>query len=174
MSPTTAPGTGFTDSIAACGERTLEYAHALLDPIADPVFAHLAHPEINHPAFVVGHLSLYLELCLTLLERSDLSSPFPFEEATFKDGAACVEQDGRYPDKSALLAYFFEHSATVLRAVRESSNEVLAKPNPMGGRMSELFPTVGCAVNFLVNNHVMMHLGQISAWRRLMGLGSAM
>ncbi|MGA1044083.1 MAG: hypothetical protein ACO3ZY_02570, partial [Phycisphaerales bacterium] len=59
-------------SIATPAERTLGYAHALLDPIPDAVFAHLAHPEINHPAFVVGHLSLYLNACLDLLGRSDL------------------------------------------------------------------------------------------------------
>jgi hypothetical protein len=43
----------------------------------------------------------------------------------------------------------------------------------MEGRMKELFPTVGAAVNFLVVGHTQSHLGQISVWRRLMGLGSA-
>ena len=161
-------------SIATPAERTVGYAHALLDPIPDAVFAHLAHPEINHPAFVVGHLSLYLNACLDLLGRSDLAMPFPFDEATFKDGAPCVEQDGRYPAKDALLAYFFGHFATVLKAVEETPAERFAMENPMEGRMKEYFPTIGIAINFLLNNHVMMHLGQVSAWRRLMGLGSAM
>ena len=62
----------------------------------------------------------------------------------------------------------------MLDAVRATSTETFAADNPMEGRMKEMFPTVGVAVNFLVNNHVMMHLGQISTWRRLMGLGSAM
>lgn len=161
-------------AIAVSAERTAGYAHALLDPIPDPVFAHLAHPEINHPAFVVGHLSLYLNASLDLIGKSELAEPFPFDEATFKDGAACVEQDGRYPAKDALLSYFFRHFATVLRAVEATPIERFAMENPMGGRMKEFFPTVGIAVNFLLNNHMMMHLGQVSAWRRLMGLGSAM
>jgi hypothetical protein len=36
-----------------------------------------------------------------------------------------------------------------------------------------MFPTVGGAVNFLCGGHNMMHLGQISTWRRAAGLGSA-
>lgn len=170
----TATSHAMSAAIAVSAERTLGYAHALLDPIPDPVFAHLAHPEINHPAFVVGHLALYLDKCLDLLGRSELAVPYPFDEATFKDGAPCVEQDGRYPAKDELLEYFFNHSATVLKAVAETPAERFAMENPMEGRMKEFFPTIGVAINFLLNNHVMMHLGQVSAWRRLMGLGSAM
>jgi hypothetical protein len=33
-------------------------------------------------------------------------------------------------------------------------------------------PTVGAAVNFMLGGHLQMHLGQVSAWRRAMGLGS--
>jgi len=44
--------------------------------------------------------------------------------------------------------------------------------NPMGGRMSEMFPTMGSAVMFMCGSHMQMHLGQISAWRRVMGMGS--
>lgn len=170
----TATNHAMSAAIAVPAERTLGYAHAILDPIPDPVFAHLAHPEINHPAFVVGHLALYLNKCLDLIGRSELAVPYPFDEATFKDGAPCVEQDGRYPSKDALLEYFFKHSETVLKAVGETPIERLAMENPMEGRMKEFFPTIGIAVNFLLNNHVMMHLGQLSAWRRVMGLGSAM
>jgi hypothetical protein len=36
-----------------------------------------------------------------------------------------------------------------------------------------MFPTIGGAVNFLLVGHVQMHLGQVSTWRRVMGLGSA-
>jgi hypothetical protein len=43
----------------------------------------------------------------------------------------------------------------------------------MGGRMTELFPTLGSLYNFYVGGHMMMHLGQISTWRRMMGLGAA-
>ncbi|MDA0974706.1 MAG: DinB family protein [Phycisphaerales bacterium] len=164
----------FALAIAACGDATVGYAGAILEPIPAESFAHLPHADVNHPAFVVGHLGIYLNKSLELVGRSDLCVAPPFEIPTFEDGAPCVEQDGRYPGKDVLLPYFLEHSKTVLDAVRATSTETFAADNPMEGRMKEMFPTVGVAVNFLVNNHVMMHLGQISTWRRLMGLGSAM
>jgi hypothetical protein len=40
--------------------------------------------------------------------------------------------------------------------------------------MKEMFPHKGGLITFLCIGHMQMHLGQISAWRRIMGLGSAM
>jgi hypothetical protein len=39
--------------------------------------------------------------------------------------------------------------------------------------MTERFPTLGSVHAFYCGGHIMMHLGQMSAWRRMMGLGSA-
>ncbi|MEO0630202.1 MAG: hypothetical protein AAFY46_05680, partial [Planctomycetota bacterium] len=49
----------------------------------------------------------------------------------------------------------------------------LAAPTPVE-RYRQRFPTVMCAVDFLITSHQMLHLGQLSAWRRIKGLGSAM
>jgi hypothetical protein len=62
----------------------------------------------------------------------------------------------------------------VAEVLPQVSDELLAQDNPMEGRMRELFPKIGIALNFLCNNHLMMHLGQISTWRRAAGLGPAM
>ena len=35
------------------------------------------------------------------------------------------------------------------------------------------FPTKGAALGFYVGGHFMMHMGQLSAWRRAMGMGAA-
>jgi len=45
--------------------------------------------------------------------------------------------------------------------------------NPLGGRMTDLFPTLGSLQSFYCGGHIMMHLGQVSAWRRMMDLGAA-
>jgi hypothetical protein len=39
--------------------------------------------------------------------------------------------------------------------------------------MKQLFPTLGSVQTFYCGGHMMMHLGQMSAWRRMEGLGSA-
>ena len=41
------------------------------------------------------------------------------------------------------------------------------------GRSRELFPTLGAVVAFYLAGHVMNHLGQLSAWRRCIGLPPA-
>jgi len=56
----------------------------------------------------------------------------------------------------------------------EVPDEVFAEPNPLEGRIAEFLPTIGIMVNFMANSHHMMHLGQLSAWRRAIGLGPVM
>jgi len=85
-----------------------------------------------------------------------------------------VEQDGRYPGKDAIMKRFVERYNVVASALDAADDAVFTKPNPMGGRMSEMLPTMGAAVMFLCGSHMQMHLGQISAWRRAMGMGSIM
>lgn len=155
-------------------ERTVGYAEALLKDIPEDRFGHMPHPTMNHPAFVLGHLSLYPERILNVLGRGDLVSEMPGWDKLFAAGCPCVEQDGRYPAKSVLVDRFVSRSRAVIAVVAATDDAHFLKPNPLEGRMRELFPTVGIAVNFLLNNHAMMHLGQISAWRRAIGLGSAM
>lgn len=48
----------------------------------------------------------------------------------------------------------------------------LSEPHP-NESMRKYFPTVGDMVIFLMTSHEMNHLGQVAAWRRAMGLGSA-
>ena len=72
------------------------------------------------------------------------------------------------------MAHYMAGHQKVAELLTELDDSVLAGPNPVEGVFKERFPVLGQAVLFLCNNHQMMHLGQISAWRRVMGLGSAM
>jgi hypothetical protein len=73
-----------------------------------------------------------------------------------------------------ITSAFFGGYRSVVEVLPGVSDEHLNSPNPREGRMKEMFPTVGGMVNFLVAQHIMMHMGQVSAWRRCFGLGSAM
>lgn len=159
---------------AHCLNITLGYAERVLDGIPADTFAHMPHPGMNHPAFCIGHLSLYPARILTMLGRPELAVEKPGWAELFQAGVACVEQDGRYPGKDELIAHYFEGYRTVGAILPEVTEQTLQQPNPIEGRMKELLPTAGAMVNFMLNNHQMVHLGQISAWRRAMGMGSAM
>jgi len=160
--------------IARCLERTLGYAEKLLADIPSAKFAHAAVKGANHPAFIIGHLCLYPNRIFTLIDRKDLVVERPGWPELFQAGAACEADSTRYPPKAALVQAFFEGYRKVLEVLPSVSDDLLRRDNPMEGRMREIFPKTGIAVNFLCNNHLMMHLGQISTWRRALGLPSAM
>ena len=92
----------------------------------------------------------------------------------FKAGVECVEDDGRYPGKDEILAHYLDRYRLLLDVLPTVSEEAFARENPAEGRFKEILPTIGNVAIFMVTSHPMMHLGQISAWRRAMGMGSAM
>lgn len=128
--------------------------------------------ESNHPAFIYGHLSLYAPKVLW-----QLSSPAPpvpeYFETLFSKDATCKDDPDLYPPMDEITAFFFEGHRMLSGALRSTPDETFAKPNPAGGKMAERFPTLGSVQAFYCGGHIMMHLGQMSAWRRMMGLGSA-
>jgi hypothetical protein len=154
---------------------SLGYADVLLKDVPSAKFAVKPRGiDTNHPAFIYGHLALYPERLLDLIGRTDLAQP----DATFTDlfaaGKPCVDDPAGtvYPAMDAIVGRFRTRYEAVLTPLAEAKDEVFHRPNP-NERMRDRFPTVGLACAFLVNGHLMMHLGQMSAWRRCMGMPSA-
>ena len=71
-----------------------------------------------------------------------------------------------------VISFFRDSYRQSVAALRASSDSLLDQPNPNAGRMAELFPTLGSLHNFYCGGHIMSHLGQLSAWRRMERLGS--
>lgn len=159
--------------IVACLRRTLGFADLLVKDIPADKFGHKPHPTMNHPAFIMGHLSLYPNRIFRMIgQPQHIIDEKPGWVELFQAGSPCVEQDGRYPAKDEIVAHYATGYNAAAAVVAQLPDEVFQRENPMEGRLKEVFPLVGMAANFLLNNHNMMHLGQISAWRRAMGLPS--
>ncbi|MGE0479865.1 MAG: DinB family protein [Phycisphaerae bacterium] len=167
--------------IVSAANLGLAYAERLLVGIDAKQFARFARPggvvvASNHPAFVLGHLALYPARVLEFLGRPAAAAAAPAGwDAIFKAGVACQDDaDGTlYPPMSALTETFLQSSRAAHAAVAAASDAQLAAPNPAEGRSRELFPVVGGMITFYLVGHVQMHLGQLSAWRRAMGLPAA-
>ena len=153
-------------------ELLLRYADQLVTSVPADVFAKMPMKDVNSAAFNIGHLSTYGDRVCAMLGRNDLVMPMPYSVDLFKAGAPCLDQPGLYPSKDVLVSTFFERQRRAIAAFRDTTEAALAAENPAEGRFKEMFPTVGGAVSFLLGGHVAMHLGQVSAWRRVMGLGS--
>lgn len=152
----------------------LSYAERLAADIPAEKFAHMPVANVNHPAFNFGHLAIYPERFFEIVGRGELAKPDQRFVDLFKAGTPCVEQDGRYPSKDEIMRRFSERWALVATTLPEVSDERYSEPTPIEGRMKELMPTIGAMVNFLCGSHLQMHLGQVSIWRRLIGLGPVM
>lgn len=156
------------------------YAEALLHGIPEDRFARFAvganGPVVsNHPAWICGHLSLYPGRAAGMLGLGNgFAVPDSWEDL-FGPKSECVDDvDGsRYPNMSELVDAMRRHQRAVADALLNVDDAALAAPTPVE-RYQQRFPTVMCAVDFLITSHQMLHLGQLSAWRRIEGLDSAM
>lgn len=133
--------------------------------------------QTNHPAFVYGHLAMYPSRAMEMmgLDGSGMKPPEGWAEL-FAAGVECRNdpQATIYPGKDVLVKALLAWTEQVAAALDRIDDKVLEGPITTGGRAAELFPNIGGAVNFYAAGHAMMHLGQVSTWRRCMGLGSAM
>jgi hypothetical protein len=168
------------NTILASAKLTKRMSEALLKDVTPQQFARLANVggvtvQSNHPAFVFGHLAIYYPKVLAALGQPAPSNPPMFEDL-FSNGKPCADdpQGNKYPPMQAIITHFNNGYEAATAALAKASDAELAKPNPAEGRMKEMFPTVGEIINFHMGVHPMSHLGQVSAWRRMMGLGSAM
>lgn len=167
--------------ITTSAARALGLAEGLLHGIdagRAARFANGSHGPINanHPAFVYGHLSLYNARLIGMLGQDASAAAVPDTyEGLFKHGAVCVDDaDGSvYPPLDEAVQHFKRGSDAAIAVVNACSDEALAAQTP-DENFRKAFPTVGDVANFLLNDHVMFHLGQVSTWRRAEGLGSAM
>lgn len=131
--------------------------------------------DTNHPTFILGHLAIYPARALALvgLDASRCRVPETYEPL-YKAGAECKDDpEGRiYPSWDEVSHTYLNVTDAAVEALSHLDSSVLLREMPEERR--NFLPRVGEAVNFYMNSHVMLHLGQFSAWRRCMGLASAM
>lgn len=166
--------------IAASARLGVSYAERLLNDIPDDKFAAFARTadgliESNHPAFVCGHLSLYAARIVSELGQ-DASSIEPSAEYTqlFSKDATCEDDLERklYPAAAELRSKLIDGYTHVIESLEKSDDAVFLTDNP-NEPMRSKFPTLGSMHAFYVGGHFMIHMGQVSAWRRAVGFGPA-
>lgn len=165
--------------IADSLQLSLGYAERLLKNVPAERAGRFATPggvivESNHPSFIYGHLSLYAPKILRQIGHPAPTVPDGFELAFSKDAKCVDDADGDlYPPLDEIVSFFLEGHRMTMGALRSTPDAAFDQQNPAEGRMRELFPTIGSVQAFYCGGHMMMHLGQMSAWRRMEGLGAA-
>ncbi|HZU35634.1 MAG TPA: DinB family protein [Gemmataceae bacterium] len=146
----------------------LTYAQKLVADVPDEQFC--AQPVsgrvLNHPAFVLGHLAWVSKRALGYVAQG---APSDVEGADlFGMGAVPQADRSRYPSKERLLGDLETAHAALAAAVSKARPEVLQQP--AAERIRARFPTVEHLLLHMLTSHEATHLGQLSAWRRALGL----
>ncbi len=150
-------------------EMNLKRAGQLVADLTDEQMAAQPAGVINHPAWTLGHLGATSDALAGML---GLPSTFPdaWREAC-KMGGIPSPEAADFPAKEQLLEQLRAQHERVAGAMAEADAERLQQPT--AERMRARFPTVGDFAAALMTVHEGNHLGQVTAWRRAMGLGPA-
>ncbi|MGH7243046.1 MAG: DinB family protein [Phycisphaerales bacterium] len=173
------------EQIVAAAARGRGLAEKMLVGITPQQFARKPHFETtagtkvidcNHPAFVFGHLSTYPARALFALGE-DPAQVAPTDEfiALFKAGVECKDDPEGciYPAMDKITGIFFANHDAAFARISKLDDAVMQRQTP-DERYRQIFPTAGSAATFILTSHFMMHIGQVSTWRRCFGLPSAM
>lgn len=145
----------------------IQYCRILAGDIADERLAEQPLPAVNHPAWILGHLACTAGIGVTRLGGETV---FPAEwEPRFIPGSKLSATRDDYPSKEALLGAVEKGFERLRQTVSGASSEQLSQPTTHP-RMKAALPTVGDSVAFLLTGHLGLHLGQLSTWRRMIGL----
>ncbi len=151
------------------GAVNLNYGRKLVADIADEQMSAQPAPgmSMNHAAWVLGHLAYVADSMISVFdEKPAMSKEW---KTLFNLASKPIADRAAYPSKAELLAAYEQAYARLSGIVAEASEETLSRefPNP---KLRDSLPTIGIAMIHVLGSHHGLHLGQLSAWRRALGL----
>jgi hypothetical protein len=145
----------------------ISLAHKMVSELDEAQLTEQPVPNANHPAWILGHLAVVSDLGTKLLGGTPL---LPEDwQARYGPGSRPLPDRSAYPSKGELLSAFDRASEAFVEVARKAGERRLGQPNPLPFFKEEL-PTVGDLAAHLMTTHPMLHLGQLSMWRRIHGL----
>ncbi len=126
--------------------------------------------KVNHAAWVLGHL---LQVDFAFLQLLTGEAPPAFIDdawrATYGQKSVPVADPGKYKPKAFYVDHLKDVRSKIIAKLKQMTPDDFHKPHPDPARR-ERFPTVGHAVMLYGTWHEAYHSGQLSTWRRVLGL----
>lgn len=152
------------NSILRAYQGNLDYAHRLVEDVEEKLMCDEAGLALNHPAWILGHLSRTSDFMATQFGASrQLAEAW---DELFGPGTLPLGEASRYPDKAALLRTLADVHACVEELLCRLEPDALRHPPPQS-RLAERFGTLEQLALHVFVAHERTHLGQLSAWRRV-------
>jgi len=159
------------DHVLAVMERNLGYAQTLVADIPDERMCEQPGGYPNHPAWQIGHIAVTCDFVGGMLGL-DPALPAAWQDL-FGMGTKPTDDASAYPSKSELAKALEDVYERLREALRTADASALAQPLPEE-KLRAVFPTVGAIAVSAATSHIAVHCGQLSAWRKLAGLPSAL
>jgi hypothetical protein len=145
----------------------LGYAEQLVADISDADFVQQPLPGTNHPAWILCHLAMAGDGAIGLLGGDKILPP---DWATkYGRDSKIGSERSEYPSRDEIVKQFRATYAGARELAAQADPERIARPNP-NSRLRANLPTIRDMCGFLLTGHLGVHLGQLSAWRRMRGL----
>jgi len=164
------------DDVLRAYAWNLAYARELTADLTLEQWTHHGGPGLeNHACWTIGHLVTGSDI---------LAEDLGLERTVAEEWRALFERRGpgdprlpsrdssEYPPGEEVLAELARQHVRVAARWRSMSDAELAEP--LSWRFCGHFPTLRGAALFLAITHEASHLGQLAAWRRALGLPSAL
>lgn len=148
--------------------RNGPYAARLVGDLSPPqYFAQpVAGRVLNHPAWVFSHLNIYTRICTAMLRGEPFGDPIDAKYG--QKSEVSLDPTDYMPGPDLIVQYAALHGEAE-RALVDAPDRIFATANPLE-RWRVVHPTVGDMLVTLMVKHESAHLGQLSAWRRALGL----
>jgi len=144
----------------------LDFLREQLADVHAPDMVAQPNDIMNHPSWVVGHLTFACQLLGGMIGVDEwLSSDWA---ARFGPGSLPVADVSRYETKDDAMAILREAQFRITRAVKQLDDTKLDQPFPDESYL-EVFPTVRHALTQVLVGHTGYHVGQVAMWRKAMG-----
>lgn len=171
------PASGFNlNQLLRAYDFNLEYAKDLVRDVTDEQLYQAPGPGLeNHPGFALGHLVMASALIAKYLGGVyDVPEGWEdfFHRAGPGDPTLPVSDSPDLPAKDELIDELERQHGIVREAVLQCAPEKLE--SPVEWRFDQHFPTAGDMLTFMCITHEAMHLAQVAAWRRALGLESSL
>ncbi len=158
------------DGLLNAWNKNTDYGQRLAGDLSDEQM--IAQPAcvtgapMNHPAWVLSHLNVYLPIIAAVIEDAEFDDP-----KTHKFGMQSSPQMVRsiYASSDELISQYREGHDRVTRLLETANDSIFGQQIRLP-RWQPIFGNAGILLPYLMLNHENGHLGQLSAWRRAHGL----
>ncbi len=121
---------------------------------------------LNHPAWILSHLKTYRPIVASLIRGETFDDPL---DHPYGMKSSPAQDRNQYDTKASIITELEQGRGEIEEALHSANDSAWAAEVSLP-RWRARWNCVAMGVPFLMLNHENMHLGQLSAWRRAMGL----